>query len=345
KLVCSLDILDQKLGDVRTYLSRYLARSNIKSGRAEKNAERALSARKAIPKAWQKIAVDEPDELVKLLTTETEEEEGIKPSKQAVIEFLKSLALPSETDSPSQISVEPQSLESQHFQKPSKELSSYKFSASLGGMTNESLTAAEIYEEILSILANQYSNLSNRLASKLSETKSSRDETDLPTKKLPDGWFFEKNISNYTKRKNIKIACEVAGIKIGKGKDLEFYFSTPAKPHKNTESLPKKEGKRTARYELFGVKKTYPNATFAYAEIIKSFARRDPNFLDRLVPKLNERRKRQLLREKFRNSIKIGDWYLNTILSNPDKVINLRIACDVAGIKFGKDLIVNFPNT
>lgn len=120
------------------------------------------------------------------------------------------------------------------------------------------------------------------------------------------------------------------------------------KPQKNTESPPKQRRSRTASYELFGMKKTYPNAALAYGEIINNLTQKYPYFLESLAKELGELYLSQKSFEdldKDKRAKKIGEWYLNTRLANPAKIKYLKIACKVAGIKFGSDLKVSFPTS
>ncbi|MDD9841912.1 MAG: type I restriction endonuclease, partial [Alphaproteobacteria bacterium] len=123
RLVRSLDLYDSP-HEVMEYLSRYLAFAEVKSKKAEKNARKDLenktnkeSAKKTIPKAWKKIAVDEPDELVDRLIEETAQEaSGIAPNKDDVIAFLKNLTSPEITLSPQRVE-QPQSTAPHSFTK------------------------------------------------------------------------------------------------------------------------------------------------------------------------------------------------------------------------------------
>jgi hypothetical protein len=40
----------------------------------------------------------------------------------------------------------------------------------------------------------------------------------------------------------------------------------------------------------------------------------------------------------------VPGWWLGTNIANRDKERLAKIACEVAGLKFGKDLVIEFPN-
>lgn len=95
------------------------------------------------------------------------------------------------------------------------------------------------------------------------------------------------------------------------------------------------------------------NAKDCLIQIIEQLAGQDKTFLERFaaIPKHGSKR-RYIARtaeelyplrpefSKHAHQLKSG-WWLMTYLSNPLKVAILKMACDVAGLGFGKDLVVN----
>jgi len=238
RLVCSLDILDQKLGDVGKYLSRYLACSKVKSGNAEKNAKRALLAKKSISKTWQRIAIDEPDdELVNFLINETEEEEGTAPNRDDVIAFLKNITLP-QIDSLSQkiaeitdtISKLPQTI-NRNIEAAPKERRGRKTTYVLFGEKKTCTNAASACVEIISKLARRDSNFLKRLNNKLNDSRllsRNKSEKMFSPKfiNIDGGWWLNTNTNKADKIKIFKTACKVARIKFNKDEGLKIDFPT-----------------------------------------------------------------------------------------------------------------------
>ncbi len=85
-------------------------------------------------------------------------------------------------------------------------------------------------------------------------------------------------------------------------------------------------------------------------EILKAFQRADPGFLERLAP-LTEGRARRLVARKredlyandrercFKESASLGDgWWVMTSVGTDFVRRRIRIACEVAGVKFGSEL-------
>lgn len=363
QIVRTLDILEHRLDEVAEYLSRYLAFEEVKSKRAENNANKDLqdktnreAAKQAIPEAWLKIVNDKPDELVDHLINEvTQETSGIAPNRDDVIKFLKNLK-PSEAYSPPQAPVKSQRTTYKAPRKSSKNPVSY----TLLGKTEHAPSPIQAYVDIIDNLARRDPNFLDRLSltSKFGETQLSR-HTEFPNSSpIHGGWYLNRDFGGQKQEDRLKVACRVAGIEFGR--DLIFDSPTPAErhapPQESAESqravykprpTPPKRGGRgqPATYILFGVKKTCPNATQAYLEIMDMLARRDSNFLNRLNDELNNARFLSRDKSKMIRPKQINDgWYLDTNINNPDKIKRLKTACEVAGVEFGRDLIVDFPN-
>ena len=108
-----------------------------------------------------------------------------------------------------------------------------------------------------------------------------------------------------------------------------------------SEKLPKRSGKEI-QFFLLGEKYTESNAVNAYVKIMQILATRDKGFIAQLAPQTARRKKKWLSRnrgdmvvDKRAKEISPG-WWLDTNLSNEDKIKRLRMACEVAGVSFGK---------
>lgn len=91
----TIEILDQKSGDIVEKFEEFLSKDNVISDKAVENAEKLYNSRQKItlitetlPKAWDKI-ISEPDKrLVEILAETTERLCGHKPDDRIVEEFL-----------------------------------------------------------------------------------------------------------------------------------------------------------------------------------------------------------------------------------------------------------------
>ena len=116
------------------------------------------------------------------------------------------------------------------------------------------------------------------------------------------------------------------------------------------------ESPADVRYWLLGEERPAKNAKGAYVAIFVALAERDPGFLTRVAPKLRGRKNHGLARAKQELSSNDsmassaaqlpGNWWLLTHMSNRQKTQSLKIACGVAGIRFGDQagLDISLPN-
>ena len=109
---------------------------------------------------------------------------------------------------------------------------------------------------------------------------------------------------------------------------------------------------RHAAWTFRGERRVEKNPTTMYVAIIgrlyEDCGGRD--FYTRLMKELSGRTRTQIAPSRAGTGLKPehfqylrrlpGGWYLNTNLGTKDKIRNLRRACDVAGLAFGSDLVV-----
>jgi len=96
--VCRLDILESDLIKSQKILEGYLSYENIKTGKAFDKARADYTsgknnkvAEKAVPKAYEEILKDKPDELIKIISKKTEALSGYIPSEDSILDFLEQL--------------------------------------------------------------------------------------------------------------------------------------------------------------------------------------------------------------------------------------------------------------
>jgi predicted type IV restriction endonuclease len=88
-------------------------------------------------------------------------------------------------------------------------------------------------------------------------------------------------------------------------------------------------------------------------KVFRAFAERDPNFLERFAALPKHGRKRRYLartkEELYPGSEHLIDnayevqpgWWVDTHASRAGIETRIKMACEVAGAKYGKDLVVN----
>lgn len=125
--------------------------------------------------------------------------------------------------------------------------------------------------------------------------------------------------------------------------------SRPATPRTTGESS------RSGRLVLLGKAHSYHNAKDAMVIVLRELAKTDPSFLERCSqhPDAQGRKRRYIARtaeelypdredlRDMRESLP-GGWLVATNLNNVLKKTIIRLAAEVAGLSFGKDVIVEF---
>ena len=148
----------------------------------------------------------------------------------------------------------------------------------------------------------------------------------------------------------VPIGDRLQGVPQGQHGDPSASGSKVAKSRKATET-------RKVAYHFLGERQVAGSAKEAYVQILNALAARDPDFLNRLEPKLKGHKNRGLARSRDEISnqqvtreraVQIsGGWWLHTHMSNKQKANSLRSACTVAGILFGdrSGLNIRLPNS
>ena len=128
---------------------------------------------------------------------------------------------------------------------------------------------------------------------------------------------------------------------------------TPKKPRRAAQPAPAVGATKSAGYELYGQRHRARSARDVLIQVLGAFADRDPSFLERFaaLPK-HGRKRRHLARTKeelYPGSPQLADnayevrsgWWVDTHASRAGIETRIKMACEVAGVNFGKDLVVN----
>ena len=115
------------------------------------------------------------------------------------------------------------------------------------------------------------------------------------------------------------------------------------------------EANRRGTLALLGHQHPYNNAKEAMVTVLRELAQRDPSFLERCSqhPDAQGRKRRYIARtpeelypdredlREMREPLP-GGWFVATNLNNVLKKTIIRLAAEVAGLSFGKDVIIGF---
>jgi predicted type IV restriction endonuclease len=130
---------------------------------------------------------------------------------------------------------------------------------------------------------------------------------------------------------------------------------TPIEPPHSGAILPRGESSRKGQLVISGKTVAYSNAKEAMVFVLREFAKNDPSFLERCSqhPDAQGRKRRYIARSaeelypdrpdlrEYQESLANG-WLVATNLNNVLKKTIIRLATEVAGLEFGKDVIVEF---
>jgi hypothetical protein len=108
---------------------------------------------------------------------------------------------------------------------------------------------------------------------------------------------------------------------------------------------------------LFGEQSEHVDAISALIFVLKNFEKRKPGFLDQFARAAPGRRRNHISKSRSdvypnRPELEVyttdelgGGWWLGTNIANREKLRLIKIACEVAGAKFGKEVQIALPNT
>jgi hypothetical protein len=113
-------------------------------------------------------------------------------------------------------------------------------------------------------------------------------------------------------------------------------------------SMPPSQGK--FHYQVFGEKRSAKNAVDAFVDILKVFAVLEPTFAEKLsllAPSTSRNHVARSPSEVYPKRPDLGenarefaeDWYVGINIADREKCRILRLACDIYGLQFGKDII------
>jgi predicted type IV restriction endonuclease len=123
-------------------------------------------------------------------------------------------------------------------------------------------------------------------------------------------------------------------------------------PRRSAQLAPTSDVPKSTGYELYGQRRQARNARDVLIQVFREFAERDPGFLERFAALPKHGRKRRYLartrEELYPGSPHLVDnayevrpgWWIDTHSSRAGIETRIKMACEVAGVRYGKDLLV-----
>lgn len=343
-------------------LRRYLSRESVLDGRARKHAEADLDSRwrqrkaeETLPSVWKRLAEDRDGPLVELVRSRVRDECGIAPPAESVVRFLR--------DTPTERHPEPiprPILAPRPAPIPTPAQGGASFT--LDGATRSFRTNTKLLAGVFSDLAQRDLTFLERFAAAQSGRKRvSRTPDDLdPGRRkthaqLPGGWWIDAGMPN--KGSLIQRACRVAGLEFGR--DLIVRFRKRRPSPESPSSPPPREDRQVQdgpySYTLDEKTQRFRKSAHLLGAIFAVFAENDAGFCERFRRR-HKGRKREyvakrpedlypgsphLAKSEFRKLP--GGYFIGTNMGTAKKMDLIRWACEVAGVRFGRDLTVELP--
>lgn len=134
--------------------------------------------------------------------------------------------------------------------------------------------------------------------------------------------------------------------------ELPFSPSQRIEPERGPVKAP---GSRRVSFRFLGQTLTQPDAISALTFVLQKLAEHDAHFLANFAIQAPGRTRNHISEKRsevypgkpeleiYTTEIAPG-WWLGTNIANREKERLMRIACEVAGLTFGKDVLIEFPN-
>ena len=326
--VFKLDLFERTEEESAEILRRYLDREKVASGQAldtarkeYRNKNRRSAAQKAIPAAWHEL-VDRGDELlVELLTDAVESKSGIRPDEKDVLKFLTELAVVAAAISPTTPSP----------RNPLKKNDGTTgfLRSGLGKRPAPGTATGRVWD------------IADEISARI-EPPALRKAVLTAAKKAGINQNTASTQYGRWARSNGLTRARVATIR-------------EADKVKGPTEVAKSGFIRTGSGVLHGKEFSYGSAKEAMVFILSELAKADSTFLYRCSqhPVFRGRTRRHVAQRATdlypgrpdlikNHEVLPGGWVVGTNLNNKTKMRIIQGAAEVAGISFGRDVIVEF---
>jgi hypothetical protein len=259
--VYKIDLFERSPEETVEALTRYLQRKRVESGQALEdaraeyhNANRRTRSRQAIRPAWDELVESGEDLLFDLIAEAVERKVGVRPESEDIADFLEKLSQTQATLPQMQMETRPvnrqrnlpQEQPRPNLPEPRNGQRRQRVNLNttragtlrMQGNVYQYPNAKEAMMRVLNAFANQDPSFIARCASHPdAQGRSRRYIARTPEElypepnqehlrelyeNLPDGWKVTTNINNVVKKRIIRIACEVAGLRFGTDVSVEF---------------------------------------------------------------------------------------------------------------------------
>ena len=339
--VFMLDLVERSIQESAAIFHRYLEQDRVASGEAletarneYRNKNRRSTARKAIPASWNELVERQDEQLVELLTDAVESKAGIRPDEKDILRFLARLVtgeLPVAVQPTGKKPAYP-SIDPKRSGRRSPSQAEMRVYALVDGkkQPRKGSVLSHICDAIKAAGGQaSLGDIKDKIIS--GDHRGARSGKPLTTKNVTDAvWQGEK-------RSILRVVA---------GKPVNI---TPTGNGRGASALP------TGTGVLYGKRFSYSSAKEAMIVILSELAKGDSTFLQRCSQHQAFRgRTRRYIAQRaadlypgrpdiaWKHDALPGGWLVGTNLSNQLKMKIIKGAAEVAGISFGRDVIVDF---
>ena len=339
--VFMLDLFERSVRESAEIFHRYLEQERVASGEAldtarkeYRNKNRRSAARQAIPASWNELVARKDKQLVELLTDAVESKAGIRPDEKDVLNFLSRL-----TTAETPVPVQP----------PGPSPTYPPVDTKRRYDTHPSEADMRVYALVDGTRAPRKGSVLSHICDAIKATGGQASLKDIKHEIISGGHRGARSAKPLT-AKNVTDAVwqgvKRGILKVVAGKPVNI----PATGNGGGASA-----LRTGSGVLHGKRFTYGSAKEAMVVILSELAKADSTFLQRCSrhPAFRGRTRRYIAqraadlypgRPDFarKHDVLPGGWVVGTHLDNQLKMKIIKGAAEVAGISFGRDVIVDF---
>lgn len=341
------------------FLDKHLRKSSVLTEETRRSAENLLASEQrrrqasgAIPRVWRSLLESQDEILCDRLAEGVQSDCGIRPKLDDVEEFLRTQSSSTKQQQPALVTPDfPPDRPVSH--KPSSgNFIGYTF----GGEAYPCKSALEVLAKVLIHFHRLDPGFMARYApATVHQTMSpivlvaqapgelcGRNGDLCNSENLGIGWWMRTLPNKTSIRRYIEVACKVAGVRFGT--DLTLIGKTPVPPDASREKS------SIIGYVLDDRPYKYTSAIQTLVGVLKEFDRRDSGFMWHYSRKTVGKSRRLVARnphELYENIDHEGitedlgnGWYLGKNISSNMIRKNIQIACNVAGVQFGTDLML-----
>ena len=349
--VFKLDLFERTTQESAEILRRYLERERVASGDAletarkeYRNRNRRSAARQAIPESWSEIVERGDEQLVELLTDAVESKVGIRPDENDILNFFSGLVA-----SEPPVYVQPAGTRSVPPRSSSLRTGTGATGPTKTVRRSRSEAAARVYAVVDGAKPPRKGSVLSYVCETIAAAGGKASFETISESVISGGHQGARSGKPVTAKNmtdTVWHGVQSGTLRVVAGKPVNVSSAYKGKPSDSVRS-----GTGILRGEDF----SYGSAKDAMVFVLGELAKSDPSFLQRCSqhPAFRGRKRRHVAQHaadlypgrpdlsKYHVPLP-GGWLVGTNLNNRIKLRIIQGAAEVAGLTFGRDVVVEF---